>query len=350
MSRHFRFLSSLASLAVLGLLAGCSATPQRTSGSAESAVGNGEGGGQMTIIFAPKDKPIEYGSPAQLLLSLQDGSVGHTMEEITCKRTDGSELAFMTGQSGGSDMEQRVKKDGWGFGIIFRDFEGVLQGEARIKQRLAEIETKGNGSFLRVLISAPMCDRISTFYTEYKKSDYLRYGLLNRPRHHEGGGCTSFGLAFLEVGGFMLPEYEEKWVKTLTIPNKLIGGPGTGRTVAVSDILLTFSWPKAGAAESREAKFWEPNFIHKWIVAKHEAITAAEGRDELYKTFERGEAKGLEIDARKRDLPTEPIFLAPAKEDRADTPAVVDPSAQATPPMPEQDPGDGESPRDEPYF
>ncbi|MFO0676737.1 MAG: hypothetical protein U0169_09390 [Polyangiaceae bacterium] len=285
--------------------------------SAAASVGDSVLGGDvtedtLTMVLRPKEKAIDYGSPAQLALSIQDGVVGHTMVELRCQKSDKREKGYylLTGQTGGATMEEDVRKNGWGLGIIWRSYDGYLQDDARVRGNVEDKAKEGALSFVRYRISPSMCERLASFADEYKKNeDYKKYGLVNRPRMREGAGCTGFGMGFLEVAGFVEKDYETAWTKTLHVQSSLIGDPDNGKKVSVLDLGTSFRWAREGEAQ-REATYWEPNFIHKWIVER--ATKIARGDEEApagAKVVGHEKAKGLEFDRRTVEAPSEAIFL-----------------------------------------
>lgn len=310
------------------LFATAACSTSAPSDTTASAVKGASDGGQLTLHFYPRQtSPINYSSPASTALSFaNDKRVGHTMVEITCSRPSGEKFELLTGQSGGGD--ETAIDAGWGLSVLEMSFPGVLQDKSTVQGRLRELSEKGVSSFLRVLVTPAMCERFATFYADYKDAkDYENFGLQLRPRFHEGGGCTSFGVTFLELAGLMTPALETSWKQTMSVPVSLMGDPTKGRKIKKLDVVTRFSWARPGE-EAKTASFWEPNIIHAWLMAQRAQLSTSEREHETpaYKVVEDGIVPGLVLDARDRVAPTEaedPVFKAPRRIEVAPAPREV---------------------------
>lgn len=296
-------------------LAACAPSPEEEGASQASAIKGKRDAGSLTLHFYPRqDKPIDYTSPASALLSFsKDDRLGHTMVDITCERPSGAKFVLLTGQTG-SENDREYLEAGWGFKVLDMPFEGgYLQTEGAVKGRLEELAKKGKSSFFKVLVNGDQCERMAKFYEGYTKAEAQKhFGVQLRPRYFEGGGCTNFGVTFVEVAGLLTDEHRERWRQKLDIPNTLIGDPPNGKKVSLASVFTRFSWARSNEASTR-AVFWEPNLVHQWVVDKREAVTKSPVPG--LKSATDGIVPGLEFDARDLVAPTEaedPIFKVPA--------------------------------------
>src|SRR5690606_1928023 len=136
-----------------------------------------------------------------------------------------------------------------------------------------------------------VCLRLARFLEDYKTKGGDRvYGMRPRPLYGEGGGCSAFGTAFVEVAGFMDPEFEKSWTRTFRIPRRLIGGPSTGKYVSPLHMAFANAW--ASESEPHEPGFfWDPDLMHSWLLRTWEQEKSRPSGK--YALEEWNQAKGL---------------------------------------------------------
>lgn len=186
-------------------------------------------GGTITVWVIPPAKGLDWSTPNQLTLSTVKSKaqgeinkqlgrvvlphpIGHLHVSMDC---EGLRIP-LTGQTGGGS-EYVVVFDG--MGASFRTFPGALDKYEDVKPDFDARLKSGMIAGLRFKIDQKMCKHMAGFVKEYlKRGAEKKYGGQFRPRRWEGSGCTAFGLAFVEIGGFMKrSEYTPLWAQTLKI-------------------------------------------------------------------------------------------------------------------------------------
>lgn len=271
--------------------------------------------GRLTVWVYPSPAGIDWSTPNRLAWSALRNefarspypvkhSIGHANIELDCGER--RVLSGMT-SSGDSPEARALLLENIGMGVLFRDFAGELEKPEEIALELPVRQSGGDLSHLTVLLSDSTCARLMQFHDEYRQRGYgAHYGLVNRPRHGEGAGCTAYATAYLDVGGLILPEMRSSWSRTIRVPLDMIGGGEAGAPKKrVSFFRLLFAgWRKwAGPNEEhREVFFWDPDAMHEWV---------GQVFDSNRKDFERishGKSRGLVWDARSIPTPTQPIW------------------------------------------
>ena len=107
-------------------------------------------------------------------------------------------------------------------------------------------------------------------------------------------------------------EHCANWTVNVRIPERLYGGPYTGRHVSMTE-LAAMSPFAANWADEDEAHIkcfmWEPTLIYLWIHERWNDGKGSPDKDMTAETF--GSAVGIVIDKTKAPTPTEDIWLDP---------------------------------------
>lgn len=262
----------------------------------------------LTLHFYPTPYGINWKSPGKLArtviwnrLAKEGRKIGHVSVEVECGKSGESGyekiLAGMVEDDQNISFQDLLFKHKYGFGILFYDFRGYMENESDLASELSRRSAKGNLSILQVEINPNTCRRLLDYHREYQQLGYDKhYGLVNRPRYREGGGCSAFGASFLDVAGVLDPTWVSQWNKTIRIPEKYIGGPDTGRKVSFLKIALLFAhdrWANENEPH-RKMNFWDPDAMHRWVKnIWNQEKKSPSGQFEL---FSRGKAKGLKVD------------------------------------------------------
>lgn len=268
----------------------------------------------IRLNFYPSPYGINWKSPGKLARSvilnrLAKGGrkIGHVSVELTC----GTErhLSGMVEDDDNIPFTDLLFKEGYGFGILYYDFHGYMENERDLASELASREEKGNLSFIEVMISPETCERIANYQKDYLQLGLDKhYGLINRPRYREGGGCSAFGASNLEIAGVLDPEWIKAWNKTINVPEKYIGGPDTGKKVSFLKIALLFAhdrWARDNEPH-RPLNFWDPDEMYRWT--KTQWKLEKETHSGQYELLTRGKAKGLRVDRTWVSTPTDSFW------------------------------------------
>lgn len=293
----------LLSLATWGAVAGPPAVP------------TGDWPDQLLVYAIPAPRGIDWRSPRRLALhGLTNGvdlrhlrskeAIGHVVVEVRSQATGRLERTGMTVRVRPEQL-QLVALDRYGLGILGADMMGHLETPEELAPKLARRMRTGRMAYLRVLLAPATSARLLAFLDQYRARGLDdHYGGANRPRFGEGGGCSAFGVAFLELAGVMEPEYQS-WRVDFLVPASLYGGPLTGTRVPVSRVLAFDRW--ATPDEHHVASmFWDPSLMFEWMVATWKAESATPtGR---WVPESRRRARGLVVDARQRPTPGDPLW------------------------------------------
>ncbi len=202
-------------------------------------------GGVLTIIAIPPPVTLDWSTPNKLMLTSAEGkvkgifnsklkrvgaahAVGHLMVSMKC---DGVEIRTTGQTGGGSEYATAIE----GVGASFREFPGFLDDPDKVQPDLDLRHKSGMVGEMNFKITGKMCKHLAGFLQEYKdKGADKRYGGQYRPRRFEGAGCSSFGLAFVEVGGLLRRSlYTPMWAHSLDV--------GIGRVSKVINDTITFT-------------------------------------------------------------------------------------------------------------
>jgi len=234
----------------------------------------------------PTMHPLDWSSPAALYETMKDCYVktiglpdnyllGHLAVRLESPVLD---RPVLIAQTSGSVQEKTdlILKQKVGFGIIGAALTGRIETEKELEHKLNVYAKRNKLAFLKYKISDKAMQRILTFIDKYKQKindknaacDF--YGGAFWPRYqNEGGGCTTFGFALLDLVNALTPE-TEFWRMELKIPTEIIGGEfNNGKKVRVSTIKKTKSWfNKVGVANEDYVKYlvYEPSIMFDWII------------------------------------------------------------------------------------
>lgn len=170
--------------------------------------------GVLSMLIIPPEASLDWSSPNSLIrssaISKLQGEInkrlghvnkphpiGHLMIRMVCPGVS-IPLTGMTG--GGSEFASAFD----GLGATFRTFPGYLDDSSEVAPDISRRRSSGRIATLNFRITTEMCHHLAGFLAEYKAHGAdQRYGGQYRPRRFEGGGCSSFALAFIEVGGLL---------------------------------------------------------------------------------------------------------------------------------------------------
>ena len=286
---------------------------------------------ELVLYTMPPPGSLDWSSPRSLVFGAavanrltfthvkHKHTFGHVFIEL--RGPDGqSEFAGSTTAPDAPSDADFITKHGYGLGVFFANFRGALDTRESLVPQIADREKSGRLGFITFKLNRAQYNRLTTFLKEYKERGYDKiYNGLNRPREGLGAGCSAFGIAFLEVGGFHRPMFAKQWVVSVRLPEQLIGGPLTGRKVSLTKTLMS-RWAREDEPH-RVLSLYDPDLMFKWITRMHQASrfqqlhpAPADGSGDYTdrpKLVKRGKAVGIEYDVSREPLPREPIFLVP---------------------------------------
>jgi hypothetical protein len=234
-------------------------------------------------------------------------TIGHASVRLDCAATTSRPAGHFAGgmtNANPNDFGVLVLNDGVGLGVMFEKVDGRLQTEDEQKADIDDGIQTGSANFIRYGIDPNVCQSLLAFTDEYKKLGLDKtYGLPWRPLYKEGGGCSAFVMAYLELANLITPEIRNAWAFAVRVPmytQPLIGSPepligGTrnpGVSVPVSRVMsLTRDWATP-QEDGLDIAGWDPTQMSLWIDAAIEKALAT-GSD---KVEINGKLRGLLLD------------------------------------------------------
>lgn len=281
---------------------------------------DGEPVDELVFYTIPSPHGMDWTSPFRLGLisgafnqiTFKEGDkkhlIGHNF--ISLNRRDGRrQLRGMTTTSQEEETDL-VLKHGYGLGILFADLMGKFDDPEHIQAELDYRYEKGLVSRIRFLLSPSTAERLQRFLDEYTaRGCQEHYGGANRARYGEGGGCSPFATAFLDLAGLWTDEYARAWVIDLNLPLEHCGGPAFGRRVNAFKTLATIKrWARDDEPHAKISMI-DPTLMFRWIENTwKKEFRQASGEWMLEK--DRG-SLCLVKDCRNVPTPTDPIWREP---------------------------------------
>ena len=279
---------------------------------------------ELLLHFIPSPAGVDWKTPSTLAGSVllnqvapyhggERHEIGHVYEELTC----GDQHLFLGMTTvGNSEERDLIFKEEYGLGILFHDFQGMMDDPVAAATDIAGMEATGRSNFVRFLISDSTCERLLEYLSEFQANHYdqIYAGLNGRPLDRQGSGCSAFAASFLELSGLQIPEFESGWMSTYVVPYKFIGGPITNARVNYLKILFSFEsrW-LANPDDGYLTNFWDPEKMHAWTAKLYRDLEQNQPRDFPWsaKPVMIDHSVGIEFDATNIPTPTGPIFHDP---------------------------------------
>jgi hypothetical protein len=279
----------------------------------------------VTLYIMPTMYPLDWSSPSALYKTMKECYLktiglpdnyllGHLAVRLESSLLD---KPILMAQTSGTVQEKTdlILKQKVGFGIMGAALTGRIETEKELNHKLNVYAKRQKLAFLKYRISEKAMYRILTFIDKYKQKINAKnaacdfYGGAFWPRYqNEGGGCTTFGFALLDLVNALTPE-TEKWRMELKIPTEIIGGEfNNGKKIKNTTIKRTKSWfEKAGTLNEDYVKYlvYEPSIMFDWILENR-----TKNIDGYIASDEAG-VPGVIIDKRSAEFDeNEPLFIS----------------------------------------
>lgn len=249
---------------------------------------------KITLYVFKSPTGIDWQSPYSLALSAlknqiysyfdgNDRLLGHISIDLQCRQR-----RIVTGMVGREGESRRmVLQEDAGHGVLFHVFPGRLESQAVLEKEIREKQSSGLVHAITYLVDDRTCEKMLAHYDNHlKQGGVHNYGFPLNTLAGEGGGCSAFGVSFLQVAGIVTPEYLKAWSGSVWVPKKYIGPHNTQRyksadqpllsnsklkPVNVLSILLDSDAKKWGKPQDPEASFlafFDPDTMFKWVEEK----------------------------------------------------------------------------------
>lgn len=270
-------------------------------------------GQTLTLYSFPPPHPYKWRSPHSLLIStvrnyyskskkVPRRILGHMVIEL---RKDTA--VFLTGMVSDeiSGMKNLLFKEKIGLGVLFRLVKGHMEKTKLVESELQMRTELGKAVFITFKLNDSAYNYLLSFVDSFKLKGYdTLYNGFNLPRSGKGGGCTAFGISFLELINALPAEYCDSWAVHVNIPEKLIGDTANQRKVTIWRLLRSFRWAKKNEP-SRKFVLFEPSLIYRWI--NRVWSNGQNKTDTKYECIQIGHAKGLVVDC-SQNTTVSPMF------------------------------------------
>ncbi|MBU1108432.1 MAG: hypothetical protein KKB51_17285 [Candidatus Riflebacteria bacterium] len=282
------------------------------------------------ILYAfPPATPLNWSSPLKLAygaglkgrLVFEHGknkhTIGHAFMEL---RKDGKRVE-LTGSTTAPDAPSDadfITKRGYGLGVLFAPMKGALDKSDKLDGELIERYKTGKVMFIRFIINEQAYNRMKQYIDEYRAKGYdTTYNGTNEPRKGKGAGCSAFAMSFLDVCGYIDPQFTQAWIRRVNLPKSLVGGPITGNHVSLAKTLFRAHWAKPGE-DAILLEMWDPQMMFEWLQNTHKKAFQMYKEQGNYKSMkvlgknfrfdQRGRATGLIIDISDLSPTKDPIW------------------------------------------
>lgn len=292
------------------------------------------GGHRLTFHFFSSPRGINWDSPRELFLSALlnrlhplDRKLSHIAVEIQGpRRFEDAGVPYYSFSSMSDQGKNTVRKlllDQVGLGMMLADYPGALEPAGPLQQEVRLKERSGRAHRVTYLISEETAFRLQLYLKEYpeKGNDRIYGGLASHPRYLEGAGCVAYARAVAEIAGLDTDATQDGWLRTIRIPEELVGDPLRNKRVPISRLVWgdpATRW--AGELEPHfEISFYDPDRIFRQVEAAARATCLNRKPPEHLNHFSgmndlvvRQHHSSFELVFDRRDLatPTDPIWLS----------------------------------------
>lgn len=269
---------------------------------------------RLNFYFFPSPHGTDWSSPATLALSALKNRFSflprplHSLGHVNIEGVNSAgERQFLTGMITEDTAGQLrlVLREDYGLGILFHSFLGKLEHPDEVEAQFEPRFKTDKISLLSLKVSDATVKRAVDYLNAYvDECGYHSYGLVNRPLHLEGAGCSAFAASFLEVTGLDHDEFRKHWAQTVRIHDQHLGGGHSKEGLIKVPFLKLIREAKRWAHEHephRKLFFWDPDLMHTWLERVWREIQG--GREifpgqaqRAYKIGKSGKAKAVEID------------------------------------------------------
>lgn len=249
----------------------------------------------FTIYAFKSSVGVNWKSPKALAASVvknealsylngNDRLLGHVSIKLKCGERE--LVTAMTSRAG--ETKRAVLNEHSGLGVLFHIFPGELESAAELKPEIAKKRKKGRVHSVTYLISDSACEAMFDHYENFVRSGgQHNYGFPLDTLNGEGGGCSAFGVSFLQKAGIADAAHLKAWSGSVWVPQKYIGPHNDkkytdagqepyensegGDDVKLIPLLLKpvkTKWARPNEPGARYLEFFDPDTMFDWVKAK----------------------------------------------------------------------------------
>lgn len=232
---------------------------------------------EITLYAINSPSRLNWSSPKSLFLStiksyarLGRGigsrhKIGHAYIGFKC---DGQNevLSGMTSGPGFSAKTNLFKKK-VGLSVILMDNPGAFQTHEKVLKDINNFTETKRINALKVQITNEECLKLQDWYVEYSSSEKFIYGGVDkRPLTGEGAGCTAYAMSFFEYANIDFDFFNEKFLRTIYMPNELMGGElGENKEVPIKHLLKNKTNLSLESESALRVDLYDANDMFHWI-------------------------------------------------------------------------------------
>lgn len=232
---------------------------------------------ELTLYAINSPTTLNWSTPRSLLVStlksyarIGNGNkarhkIGHAYIGFKC---DGQREVISGMTSGpGFGAKGSLFQDKVGMSVILMDNVGHFQDHNESYNDIQEIMNAYRVNALTIEISNEKCLELQEWHKTYSSQDKFVYGGVDkRPLKGEGAGCTAYAMSFFEVADVDFNFFNEKFMRTIYIPQNLLGGEiGNDRDVKVKTILRDRTPLDKLDAGDLKVELYDANDMYQWI-------------------------------------------------------------------------------------
>ncbi len=207
--------------------------------------------------------------------------LGHVSIKLQCGER--KLVTAMTSRAG--ETKRVVLKKHAGLGVLFHIFPGELESAEKLNREIAIKRRRGQVHSITYLISDEACNKMFNHYDNFiDKLGMYNYGFPVDTLAGEGGGCSAFGVSFLQAAGIAQEKQLKAWSGSVWVPSKYIGPYSSkkyidnnpnpydhnegGENVKLIPLILKpgkTAWAKPNEPGARFLSFFDPDTMFQWV-------------------------------------------------------------------------------------
>lgn len=248
---------------------------------------------ELTVFVVPSLYELDWSSPSTLFVTTFKSisiamfrknaySIGHMFIELSTPLLDSVVLTSIR-SSRGPEKRKLVLNEKIGLGILGAYLTGQMETRKELTKRIVHFSSEKKLTFIKFRLSETSAERVVDYirkFTSKGENGHAPcefYGGAFWPRfENEGAGCTSFGVAAMEVAGLDINHPE--WMVSVNIPMALVGGEyNSHNKVSRKSICKARYWHSGDGIENVDYIFfsiYDPSLIYNWIQSQRAIIEA----------------------------------------------------------------------------
>lgn len=230
---------------------------------------------KLTFLLYKAPNEVNWESPGHLFRSVfwniataQSNPMSHINVSVQCSNAK----SLTSGMTRVFDLRviRSVFLGNGGLDLLTQQYPGRLLSQKEIFDHLPQALEQNRIQALSFHIHPSTCQRLISYYSEYKSRNYgqIYSGFKQNPFKGEGAGCSAFALSFLKVAGLFEKSFSLAWSRRLNVEEALIHSkPRTG----FWGYLMGYNEAWASSSQnSEELVIYDPELIYHWVITQRQ--------------------------------------------------------------------------------